>query len=374
MIPADRIRDWANSVAAKHDLGWLLRRLIKETCPKWTRVDIQDGSQMYLGDFDGVVDCEGYRIFVPIGHSVWEISTRKDTGTKANEDYDNRTGDTLPEERKQTAFVFASPRVWTGRDTWQDSKKDKEEWRSVSALDARSLANWLEDAPGIESDFSRRCLGDTPSDLRTGESIWETYSNGAQLSGGIAIGASFIVAGRDTQCRQLLEWFSRERRSSGSILLFYGPSVIEIVHFACASAHLLDSQDGKDEGALTSLLWAKSEETLKSLTTLGPGHTVAVAADLAVDAAKLARRGCLIIVMHECDERPQEGEWVATGFSEQSIYLPPATEEQWVNELRRLGMPAETAMSACQETGLDYATFCRVAPRYGLLGLGRDCR
>ena len=57
MILADRIRDWADTVAAKHDLGWLLRRLIKETCPNWSRVDVQDGSQMYLGDFDGVVDC-----------------------------------------------------------------------------------------------------------------------------------------------------------------------------------------------------------------------------------------------------------------------------------------------------------------------------
>ncbi len=374
MILADRIRDWAGTVAAKHDLGWLLRRLIKETCPDWSRVEIQDGSQMYLGDFDGVVDCEGYRIFVPAGHSVWEISVRKDVGTKANEDYDGRTAGTLLEERTGTAFVFASPRVWKGRDTWQYSKGDEHEWRSVSALDARSLANWLEDAPGIESDFLRRCLGDTPSDLRTGESIWETYSNGAQLSGGVAISASFVVAGRKTQCRQLSDWLSKDRRSSGSVMLFFGPSVVEMVHFTCASAHLLDSRDGKDEGALTSLLWAKSEGAVRSLATLGPGHTVVVSADFAVDAAKLARRGCLIIVMHECDEQPQECIWGGEGFSEQSIYLPRATEEQWLNELRSLGLPTETAMLACQETGLDYGAFCRLAPNYGLLGLGRDSR
>jgi len=375
LISADKISDWAKGIAAKHDLGWLLRRLIKETCPKWTRVDMQDGSQIYLGGYDGIVDCEGYKSFVPVGHSVWEIAVRKDIGHKANLDYTSRSAEPEGQDKGSTAYVSVTARVWSNRDEWKQLKDTEDEWQSVFALDACSLENWLEDAPGACNDFTRRCLGFSLPDLRTGKAIWESYSAGAYYAGGVQISASFVIAGRDSKCTQLVEWLSTESRSDGDCLLVYGPSILEIVHFICAAAHLSDTQGGSNTGTLTSLLWAKTEDALSSLSTLVPGHVIVVSAPLMIDAGKLAsRRDCRVIVMHECAEAPMLGVWGDPERTHRSIYIEPAYEAQWVDELRKLGMSPKDALQTCQKVGLDYARFCQLAPSLGIFGLGRDCQ
>jgi len=374
LISADKIKDWAKGISAKHDIGWLLRRLIKETCPGWTRVDMQDGSQMYLGGYDGIVDCEGYKTFVPVGHSVWEVSVRKDVGGKANEAYTLRTAHPKGEDKRRTAYVSVTARVWSNRDEWKGLKDTEDEWRSVLALDACSLANWLEDAPGTSSDFARRCLGSSLANLRTGEAIWESYSAGAYYPNGVQIDASFVIAGRDNECKQLVKWFSERSRSGGDCLLMYGPSIIEMVHFLCATAYLSDTQGEKNTGVLTSLLWAKTEDALYRLSTFGPGHVIVTSAPFMIDAVKLAsRRGCRAIVMHECAERPQLEVWGEPARTYRSIYIEAAKEAQWVDELRKLRMSTEDALQACQDAELDYARFCQLAPTFGIFGLGRDC-
>lgn len=375
MISADRIKNWAKADSAKHDIGWLLRRLIKATCPNWSRVDMQDGSQMYLGGYDGIVDCEGYKCFAPSGHSVWEASTRLDIGRKANQDYAERTEDPDGEDKSHTGFVFATPRGWNGHDDWAQERTKEREWQTVTALDASSLANWLEDAPGIACDFARRCLGIRLPDLRTGEEIWESYSAGAFSPDGNQIGARFVIAGRDNQCRQLMNWLSVDSRSSGSLLAVYGASTVEIVHFVCAAAYLAGSLGGQEADVMTALVWAKSEEALSYLSTVGPGHVILAAAPLTLDVAKLANRpGCSAIVMHECTEAPRLDVWGEGGHPLPSIYIEPAEEPQWVDELCQLGMLPEDALRACREAGLDYARFCQLAPAFGLFGLGRDCQ
>jgi hypothetical protein len=68
----------------------LIRRLIKETADRLTRLDMPGGSGTASGGFDGVVIATGDTAFVPSGTSVWELSIERSAQKKADYDYSQR--------------------------------------------------------------------------------------------------------------------------------------------------------------------------------------------------------------------------------------------------------------------------------------------
>ena len=69
----------------------LISRLIWASCNDLSRLDMPGGEQVYLGGFDGVVQCDVGTDMVPPSTSVWELSVRRDLATKAKNDYEKRT-------------------------------------------------------------------------------------------------------------------------------------------------------------------------------------------------------------------------------------------------------------------------------------------
>ena len=71
-----------------------------------------------LGGFDGLVCAKDATRWVPDGRSVWELSTRRDVGTKANEDYRNRVAAPSGGSMSETTYVAVSLRAWNKRRNW----------------------------------------------------------------------------------------------------------------------------------------------------------------------------------------------------------------------------------------------------------------
>lgn len=64
---------------------------------------------------------------------------------KANDDYKKRiSGDERAQviagfDRAQVTFVFATPRIWAGKDAWIATHKAESVWKDVVAIDAVNI-------------------------------------------------------------------------------------------------------------------------------------------------------------------------------------------------------------------------------------------
>ena len=93
------------------------------------------GHHVYLGGFDGVVDCGHGNHIVPPGVSGWEFTTEKNVIGKANDDFEKRTRDSKGFDRNKTTFIFATPCRWPKGREWEREKKATKQWRDVRVVD-----------------------------------------------------------------------------------------------------------------------------------------------------------------------------------------------------------------------------------------------
>ena len=143
-IKAAQIDAWAEQdEEARNRLPVLVRRLIHSTGRDLHGVDFPGYGDVGRSGWDGKVKAGAAISWIPAGVSGWEVSTRKDTKRKADEDFRKRLA--FPEaERAETTFVFVSSRNWDEKDEWAKKKRAEGHWKDVWAFDASDLEQWLE--------------------------------------------------------------------------------------------------------------------------------------------------------------------------------------------------------------------------------------
>ena len=224
LISATNITQWAlnNRRDAQNTLPEVVRLLILESDPKARKVDIPSGDSVALPGLDGVVVSEAGFFpdqFLPEGESVWEFGTDQNVGTKVNKDYAKRTNDKKLKGKRNITYVAVSPHAWIKKETWASGKKKERKWRSVKALNAEDLAQWLDRCPQTRDWFASTYLGlplDTlasqvlPVLLLTGgwDTTYESDKSVAQEIAGIPHEA---IEAR-------LQQFSKDRNAIGSSL------------------------------------------------------------------------------------------------------------------------------------------------------------
>ena len=142
-ITAQDIHSWADEDRdAQNSLPELVRILIHSTGSNLHSVAFPVGR---FG-FDGEVVSGGPTPWIPLGRSVWELSTRQDTKVKAEEDYEKRLDsyDGSLHEMAECTFVFVTSRKWFKKKDWERDKNLECPWRQVRVLDATDLEQWLE--------------------------------------------------------------------------------------------------------------------------------------------------------------------------------------------------------------------------------------
>lgn len=113
---------------------------------------------MRLSGWDGLLEVERGNPWVPSGVSGWEFSCGKEITSKANDDYEKRTADSLSLNKDTATFVFVTSRRWTGKKQWERNRREEGKWRDVRAYDADDLVMWLERAPEVAQWFARAII------------------------------------------------------------------------------------------------------------------------------------------------------------------------------------------------------------------------
>lgn len=171
----------ANARDAQGVIVELVWRLVCASAPQPKQRRFPLGDSMGQPGPDGILEVEISHAFVPNGLSFWEIGTSRDAGSKATDDYRDRTADTPEDVRKNSTFVFVTPLsasfdwqyTWKGQQDWLKKRREKKEWKDVRVIDGTVLADWLSHYPSVARWFAKRALSRASEHLETVEERWE---------------------------------------------------------------------------------------------------------------------------------------------------------------------------------------------------------
>src|SRR6266545_1256812 len=135
----DDLVQWGQSQGASADLPDLVRQLILETTPGVVSLGFAAGVGVYGSGWDGTAKATAAGLNVPAGLSLWELSTRGDVNTKADDDFDKRDATPDGTPTSNATYVAVSTRTWRGRGEWARGKRELRRWRSVEALGVDDL-------------------------------------------------------------------------------------------------------------------------------------------------------------------------------------------------------------------------------------------
>ena len=174
-IKAAQLANWVSTeIQARQLLPVLLRKLIHSTGIGLRLVDFPGYDNAERKGVDGRLEADVATAWIPAGSSVWEFSVTEDPQKKANADYAARLRSMPRVERLKCVYVQVTPRNWEGKIKWEAAKNAAGEWKSVRALDASDLEQWLEESIPAQMWLAERLQIPT-SGFQTLDDYWQTW-------------------------------------------------------------------------------------------------------------------------------------------------------------------------------------------------------
>lgn len=231
-VTATNLQQWADTLQARTSFPALVADLIRATAANITDIRFPSGDKGQVRGFDGVLDAIGIPPYVPDGRSIWEFGVTAGAAGKASSDYEKRTEQVDEAARKETTFVFVSPRTWDSPKEklpdWVQAKRELGEWKDVRYIDGAMLEDWLSDCPAVAARWARYELRLVPSvGIRSIDEFWEEFSNRFSP----ALVEQVPLAGRESQA----EGFLRGLNEGVGKLAYSADSPDEVLAFAIAA-------------------------------------------------------------------------------------------------------------------------------------------
>jgi transcriptional regulator with XRE-family HTH domain len=225
------LRRWAATRDCQGRLPELLTRLIRAEKGHDAQLRFPSGDAIALHGWDGRCRVRKGTAYIPAGVSGWEISAQTDNLTqKAEGVFRSRTEAPKGINPAASAFVFATPCRWPGKDDWVEEKKAAGAWADVRAYDAVDLVHWIEMNPAV-GYWLAVVTGSAPPGLRAIETVWEEWSQSTEWP----MSADLVLAGRDEEATRVLSWLYGDPAA----VAVHGESPDEAVSFLFAALHRL---------------------------------------------------------------------------------------------------------------------------------------
>ncbi len=233
-VTRDELLGWAKAGGSHQALPHLVRSLIAETEPSTEWLDMPGGSAVNSPGWDGVVRCTRGNRYVPVGRSVWELSTKQNgSHEKAGRDYDKRVAETPPEALSDTAYVAVVCAPWTKSRDFEQDRTARGDFQQVKALNVDSLEAWLECAP-VTTVWLREKMGAPVAGIGLLSAWWSKWLESTRPS----LDEGFVLAGREQAAERLREHC---RQGRGTVTVGGRVQRDEIMAFASAALAAGDS-------------------------------------------------------------------------------------------------------------------------------------
>ncbi len=335
LVTKNNLENWADTSFSKAALPYLISRLIRATTPASTKVDIPSGSAIYLGGWDGIVNCETETAYVPQGISLWELSTSSDCKRKANNNYNKRKANPIGFTPSDSVFIFVTPRLWEKKVEWIAEKKSKKYWKDVKVYDSVDLEQWLDNALSVSRWLAAQDgVGTYPFDgIMTADEFWEEWSIGPK---GINLLPECLISGREIERNQLLSTLQGKPTIKGIKASTKNEAIAFII--ACAKTFLSDETDRFFSKTLivdTEGNYRGIRINTNSLLNLIPRFENAQPLYMAV------YKGHHVLVPLGADD----------DFNQETIILPTIDRDGQINSLIKSGLSKEDAEKLSRESG-----------------------
>jgi hypothetical protein len=231
-ITATNLEQWADTLQARTVFPALIADLIRATAPGITGIRFPSGDKGQVRGFDGVLEATGVPPYVPDGASIWEFGVSEGAAAKANGDYKKRTDQVDEGTRKETTFVFVTPRTWDNPQEkladWVAEKRKLAQWKSVQYIDGSMVEDWLALCPAVAARYSKYELKNMPEiGIRSTDEFWDEFSS--RFAPPLA--EEVLLAARESQANALVQ-----RLNEGvSRLPYAADSPDEVLAFAVAA-------------------------------------------------------------------------------------------------------------------------------------------
>ena len=301
LIETTHLKMWAGSKQAESRFPHWVKALICAVIEP-DKLRMPSGDAVWVPGFDGVLTNVEKNRFVPTGLSVWEVGTRADFRSQANENYEKRSKDKESKEtdkpkqkmdRSQITFAFATPLVWKDKQDWVDEKKAEGIWLDVILIDGADLQDWIETADAVNLQFAAE-LGLVPEEgLQTPDQAWGEWSH-------LSVPPSseeLVVAGRQEQEKEFVERLS----SPPSTFTVRGDSPREACGFALASIRRITDEDQRANLYARTII-VDNENTARRLSHL-KNLVILLKQPLGQVSGFLSSRNCHVIVPEGNDAR-----------------------------------------------------------------------
>jgi hypothetical protein len=331
ITPPD-LEAWASTHVSKGIFPYLLARLIHATTPMSTRVYFPFDAGIYIGGYDGKVECDKDTQYVSAGASVWEFGTTGICQKKADEDYKKRCADPLGYDSAKTTFVFVTPQRWTKKDAWERAKQAEGIWKNVRAYDSTDLALWLSLAQGVSRWFARH-INKYPHDgIMTADDFWAEWSIGPRGR----LTPEAVTAGREAEQKQILEML----RAPASIKGIKASTKSEAIAFIIATAKLFPANDA---GTFFSrALIVDTEGNYRAISNNAAQPLALIPRfDDAQPMYQAVSKNHHVLVPLGADD----------AFNQDVIYLPGIDKDGQIDSLLKMGIDQESAEQYSREAG-----------------------
>ena len=234
-VTRDDLLEWTRTGGAATAFPRLIRSLIAETEPSAESVHMPAGIGVASPGWDGVVRCARGNRFVPVGTSVWELTTQQSgTHTKAVEDYAKRVENSTPDQRYEVAYVSAACAPWTKARAFESQYSDEGDFSRVSALNVNSLEDWLSCAIAT-TVWMREQIGKPTVGIRLVARWWENWL----ASTTPPLDEHLVLAGREKTATDLRD---RCKQSPGVVTIGGQVHRDEIIAFIAAALFTADAE------------------------------------------------------------------------------------------------------------------------------------
>lgn len=323
------LKNWASRRDSQEYLPLLIRRLIRATVNKIDSISFPAGESIVYSGWDGRLESKEETEYIPKGLSLWELSTRKDVGTKAQKDYQNRKKNPLVPNPSEATFIFVTPRVWKKKDKWVEEKKKEKFWRDVRVYDARDLEEWFEQAPAVGIWLAKYIEKYPQQNVYSLEDWWNEWSRVTHPP----IPPELVLAGRNEQIEKVRKWLN----SNPSPLVVQASTKDEALAFLSAVIFRLPEEE--KEHFLSKSIVISDKGAFRHVITTCKGSLLLMTKFEKIEIV-LSQHNHHVFIPLSPDNT----------IAKDKIILPRLERDKFVSALKKMGIREEDAEKLSRDT------------------------
>lgn len=330
-ITSTNLKLWADTNDCEQTLPELVRKLIVASTTKCDRLSFPSGDATFLPGFDGVVSCKDDIDLIPSGISVWECGSDKNIKGKIDGDFSKRVNNPLGVEKNNSTFIFVTPRIWRGAETWLKSHEG--EWGKIVIYTAVELESWIDKTPAVGMWLAEK-LNILPSrGYKLPITFWNEWGQGKDY----LLPYKIVLSGREEISEKIIDTCEK----TGSIIL---ESLTQNEGIAFAIASIMTSS--KSEMLKDKMIIVNEKNAFDDL--VHHYSNLILITSLTDDIHYATKRGHAIIVVSTPDEQLKG-----------AITLPIIDKEGFVAALTEVGIDDGKARKIALDTARDINVFRR---------------